>query len=51
MAIAKINGVMVTIKDFMMGPQGLMYCKVKNEEFNYNNWVLAALIDIEEVRP
>ena len=49
MAVAKINGIVVTIKEFKMGPQGLMYCRVKNEEFNYNNWVLATLIDVEEV--
>lgn len=50
MAVAKINGVVVSIKDYKMSPEGLMYCKVKNEEFNYNNWVLAALIDVVEVK-
>lgn len=48
--IAKINGVVVKVKDFEKRADGLMYCRVKNSDIKYDNWVLASLIDIQEIR-
>ena len=46
---AKINGIEVIVKDFEIRENGLMYAKVQNRVINYDNWVLAGLIDVEGV--
>lgn len=47
MVVAKINGVPVTVRAYRR-TNGVLECKVINLEYNYQNWVLATLIEVME---